>query len=196
VIGPTSRRRDRGCRAGGFARSEVGRSDASRSTSTAASLFRAGGLRSAFVRARARLLLEPPLARAGLGSSARACAGRRAPRAASRRVAPSPARGCEAGCARPGDRSSTAPPGKTTRRFWHVGERASSLDVEHGLDARRRLLGVLTARTARARDADLDLREPAGGRSACTRIDSAPRPEGASAAENWSRVVGRPTGGD
>src|SRR5262245_19316857 len=39
-----------------------------------------------------------------------------------------------------------------------IGECARRLDVEHRLDARRRLLRVLPARAARARDTEVDLR--------------------------------------
>ena len=56
--------------------------------------------------------------------------------------------------------------------FLDVGERGGRLDVEQGVDPRRGLLGVLSARAARARDAQRDLREREEGRERVTRIDS------------------------
>src|SRR6188508_683849 len=160
VTGPTSRRtRPRLSRRRVRSRGSSGSSVASRSTSTAASLFSWGAAKS--LRARpAALLLEPFFARrcAGLRRHALSRDRERLPELLHEPVGRQFAVAELAAlvlCHRAQhlSRPRDDPP------FLRVGERRRRLDVEHGLDARLRFLRVLTTRPARARDAELDLRE-------------------------------------
>src|SRR6187399_3177690 len=146
VIGPTSRRtRPRLSRRRVRSRGSSGRSVASRSTSTAASLFSRRAAKS--LRARpAALLLEPSLARR--------CAGlRRNPPARYReclaQLLHEPV-GRELAVAKLAalvlcHRSQHVSRPRDDPPFLGLGERRRPLDVEHGLDTRLRLLCVLTA---------------------------------------------------
>ena len=90
-------------------------------------------------------------------SGARVARHRQRLRGAPRRAARSPARGSATGCARPARRR--AGPGRPGDHALLLAgrERGRGLDVEDRLDARLRALGVLAARAARAREAQLDL---------------------------------------
>ena len=120
VIGPTSRRtRPRLSRRRVRSRGSSGSRDASRSTSTPASLFRARRPPERLRPCAAALPVEAALARTVRSvSSLRGGAALPVPRAASRRAARLRARGCAPGCARPA--RPRAAPGRracTTRRF-------------------------------------------------------------------------------
>ena len=125
--------------------------------------------RSVFVRAGvgARLALDAAsLAFAAFaaraGSSVPAAAGRRALRGASRRAARLPARDSELAPLVLSDGAQRRPGPRDDAPLLRVGERLRRFDVEQRLDPRRRLLCVLTAGAARARDSQLDLRDGAG----------------------------------